>query len=141
MATLYNKIFSGYQLCQVIKRRKNQGFVTAGSPRIFYSHDEQFHNILETYHKCTYKFQSTATRKLLTLGICFLVCDGDFAVGRGGLDGGAGLGGGFPNLGPRSVPSVTHTGIPNTSSSGPLAPKCTDKSDINNSKHSTLWQL
>jgi hypothetical protein len=64
-----------------------------------------------------------------------LVCDGDFAAGRGGLEGGAGLGGGFPNLGPRSAPSA---GLANTSSSGISASKFINNSNTNNPNHSTL---
>lgn len=54
------------------------------------------------------------------LGIGFFVCNGDFTAREGGLDGGAGRGGGCPNRVPTSGQSAILTGSPNISSSGLL---------------------
>lgn len=72
------------------------------------------------HHWWNYTFQSNATHNELTLGIGFLVCNGDFTTGGGGLDGGAGRGGGCPNLVPTSGPSSILAGSPKISSPGLL---------------------
>jgi hypothetical protein len=89
----------------------------------------------------------------LTLGICLLVCDGEFTAGGGGLDGGAGRGGGCPNLVPRSGPSAILAGMPKISSSGLLTSNHTRKNfiltsemiqpqnNINNQKQSCLGRM
>jgi hypothetical protein len=65
-------------------------------------------------------FSNLTLHNELTRGIGFLVCNGDFTAGGGGLDGGAGRGGGCPNLVPTSGPSGILAGSPKISSSGLL---------------------
>jgi len=83
-----------------------------------------------TEHWWNYTFQCNTTHDELTLGIGFFVCNGDFTAGEGGLDGGAGRGGGCPNRVPTSGQSAILTGSPNISSSGLL----TSNSTTNNLK-------
>ena len=91
----------------------------------------ELHIVLLTIDEITL-LNLNATRSELTLGIGFLVCSGDFTAGGGGLDGGAGRGGGCPNLVPTSGPSAILTGSPKISSSGLLTSKQPNKqSDIN----------
>jgi len=70
-----------------------------------------------------------------------LVCKGDFTAGGGGLDGGAGRGGGCPNLVPTSEPSAALAGSPKISSSGLLTSNGTrskQQNKINNHNQSFL---
>jgi hypothetical protein len=73
----------------------------------------------------------------LTLGIGFLGCNGDLAAGGGGLDGGAGRGGGCPNLVTTSEPSDIPAGSPSISSSGLLTSNSTTNNWILTSDSNT----